>query len=161
MKILPKKRRIENKTNYTKRKRLLEGRKPRVVIRKTNKYIIAQYIESFQAQDKIIKSAFSKELLEFGWPKEKEGSLKSLPAAYLTGLLLGKRIIKNKEAILDTGLIRSTKGSKIYAALNGLVDSGFKIPFNKEVFPEKDRLESENVKDFFDKVKKKIMEVKE
>ena len=39
MKIIAKRRRIENKTNYTKRRRLLEGRKPRVVIRKTNRYI--------------------------------------------------------------------------------------------------------------------------
>jgi large subunit ribosomal protein L18 len=155
MKILKKRRRKENKTNYLKRRRLLEGEKARIVIRKTNKYIILQYVESEVAKDKVKITTTSRELLKNGWPKEKAGSLKNLTACYLTGLLFGKKIIagKDKEAILDTGLIRSTMGSRIYAALKGIVDSGVKVKHNPKVLPDEKRIT--NV-EFFDTVKSKI-----
>jgi large subunit ribosomal protein L18 len=160
MKILPKRRRLEKKTNYTKRRLLLEGKKPRIIIRKSNKYITLQYVESSRAQDKILFSVTSKDLINYGWPKDKEGSLKSLAAAYLIGLLFGKKIAGKEQAILDTGLNRSTRGSRIYAAVKGIVDSEFEIAHNEEVFPEESRINSENVKAFFDKVKEKIIKEK-
>jgi large subunit ribosomal protein L18 len=160
MKILAKRRRQEAKTNYYKRKRLLEGEKPRVVIRKTNRYIIIQYTESKLAQDKVVIGLSSKELLENGWPKESAGSLKSLAGAYLAGYLFGTKAKKLDEAILDMGLIRNTKGSRIYAALKGMVDAGFKIAHNKDIFPSEERIKSENVEAFFDKVKDKIQGAK-
>jgi len=156
MKIIRKKRRREKATNYLKRKKLLEGRKPRIVIRKSNKYLIIQYVESSLAQDKVNYSVSSKDLLKKGWPKDKSGSLKSLGACYLTGLLFGKKIIENKEnkpMVLDTGLIRSTKGSRIYAALKGIVDAGVKIEHNPDVFPDEKRVK---VNGFFEEVKSKI-----
>lgn len=156
MRIIPRRRRLENKTNYTKRKKLLEGRKPRVVVRKSNKYVTVQYVTSKAAQDKIEVSITSKELLKMGWPKDKEGSLKSLGAAYLAGFLFGKKVAGKPLGILDTGLIRSTPGSRIYAIVNGIVDAGFKMPHNAEVFPDKERINSENLKSFFDKVKLNI-----
>lgn len=158
MKVIGKKRRIENKTNYRKRKRLLEGEKPRIVIRKSNRYITIQYIESKIAQDKIKYGITSKELLEYGWEKSAEGRLKSLPASYLTGLLFGKRNLgKINEAVLDTGLIRSTRGSKIYAAAKGLIDSGIKIKCDAKMFPDEKRIINKNVQGFFDNVKNKII----
>jgi ribosomal protein L18 len=47
-------------------------------------------------------------LLNYGWPKELSGSLKSITASYLTGLLIGKKIIKEKleTPILDVGMMR-------------------------------------------------------
>jgi large subunit ribosomal protein L18 len=156
MKILAKKRRIEAKTNYLKRRKLLEGRKPRIVVRKSNKYILIQYVESRVAQDKVIVSVNSKDLLEYGWAKEKIGSLKSLAGAYLAGYLFGTKIKKMNTAILDTGLIRNTKGSKVYSAVKGIIDSGFEMSHNPEVFPEEDRIKSDNTKAFFDKVKETI-----
>ena len=153
MRILPKRRRLENRTNYTKRRRLLEGRKPRVVVRKTNRYIILEYVESKNAQDTVKAYANSRSLLSLGWPVEKQGSLKSLGAAYLTGFLFGNKIKSFSPAIVDTGLIRNTKGSKIYAAVKGLIDSGFKINCSKDVFPEEKRIITDNLKPFFDKVK--------
>jgi len=152
MKIIPRRRRLEAKTNYTKRKRLLEGRKPRIVIRKTNRYILIEYVESKAAQDNVKLIVNSKELLEHGWPKEQLGSLKSLGAAYLTGILFGKKAEKMESAILDTGLIRSTKGSRIYAAVKGIKDAGFDLPCGEKVFPEESRIKKEF--SFFDKVKK-------
>jgi len=163
MKIVSKKRRREKKTNYLRRKRLLESNKPRIIIRKTNKYIILQYIESKFAQDKILYTTNSKDLIRYGWPKDKQGSLKNLGASYLSGVLFGQILKKNKqnkEVILDIGLIRSTSGSRVYAALKGVIDSGIKINADKKMFPDEKRIQSEKVKDFFDQVKNKIMEVK-
>jgi large subunit ribosomal protein L18 len=158
MKIIGKRRRIEARTNYSKRKKLLESRKPRIVIRKSNKYILIQFVESKFAQDSIALVVNSKELLDYSWPKEKEGSLKSLGAAYLAGLLFASKAKAKKlgNAILDTGLIQSTKGSRVYAALNGIIDGGFELPHNKEVFPAKERIENEENKSFFNKVKEAI-----
>ena len=148
--LIPRRRRLEGKTNYTKRMRLLEARKPRIIIRKSNKYITVQYVESKFAQDNVKVSVTSKNLLEYGWPKDKSGSLKSLAAAYLTGLLFAKKAKGLKEAILDTGLIRSTKGSRLYAALMGVVEGGFKTPHNTKMFPEEKRVKT---LEFFEKVK--------
>jgi len=153
---LDKRRRIENKTNYNKRLKLLKGALPRLVIRKTNRYLVLQIIESKNALDKVIFSATTRELLKSGWPKEKQGSLKSLSAAYLGGLLLGKKAGKLKEkVILDTGLIPSTKGSRIYAAVKGLADSGVEINFDEKIIPPMERIEGKKQKldEIFKKVK--------
>jgi len=64
-----KRRRREAKTDYAKRIRLLKSNSPRLVFRKTNKYLIAQYIVSKEAKDEIKLGGNSKELLKFGWPK--------------------------------------------------------------------------------------------
>jgi large subunit ribosomal protein L18 len=160
MKVTGKRRRIEGKTNYTKRRRLLEGRKPRIVIRKTNKYILIQYVESKVAQDVVKCSSISGGLIDYGWLERKTGSLKSLGAAYLTGFLFGNKMkelgLEKNQAILDTGLIRSTRGSRVYAAVKGMIDAGVKIACNPEVFPEEKRIKSENINEFFDKVKENI-----
>lgn len=157
---LNKRRRIEYRTNYRKRLVLLKGKSPRLVIRKTNKYIILQIIESKNAQDNVIYTVNTKELIKYGWPKEKEGSLKSLTASYLGGLLLGKKAKVLKERlILDTGLIPNTKGSKIYSAVKGVMDSGLNINCDKEVMPTKDMIEGKNNKltEIFTKVKGEIV----
>lgn len=150
-----RKRTNERKTDYKARLYLLKSDKPRLVVRKTNKYIILQLVESELAQDKVIAKASSADLLTKGWPKEKTGSLKSLPAAYLTGYLLAKNLkVKVKEAILDTGLQRNIAGSRIYAALKGAIDAGLNIPHSEKALPEMERIESnEKLKTIFQKVK--------
>jgi large subunit ribosomal protein L18 len=164
MRLLSKRRRIENRTNYTKRKKLLESEVPRIVLRKSNKYITLQLVESESAQDRVLESAFSKELLDYGWPEARIGSLKSLPAAYLSGFLFGKKLeakkIKLKKSVIDTGLIRNTKGSKIYSALLGLKDSGANINLGQEVIPEQKRIVNDKVANFFEKVKENIDKLK-
>ena len=152
---LDKEKKLERKTNYNKRLILLKGNSLRLVVRKTNKQIIMQIIESKLAQDKILYSVNSKELLKHGWPKDKEGSLKSLAASYLTGLLLGKKAKELKQKIiLDTGLIPSTKGSRIYAAVKGFADSGIEISFNEKIIPGDEMIKKDY--DFFEGVKDKI-----
>src|SRR3989344_5123958 len=127
---LDKRRRIENKTNYTKRLKLLEAGHKRFVAIKTNRYLILQIVESDNASDKVIYSVNTKELLKHGLPKENANSLKSIPASYLGGYLLGKKIKDSKEmVILDSGLIANTSGSRIYAAVKGLNDAGIMIKY--------------------------------
>lgn len=153
---LDKRRRIENKTNYNKRLKLLKGNSPRLVIRKTNRYILLQIIESKNAEDKVIYSASTKELTKLGWPKEKEGSLKSLSASYLAGLLLGEKSGKLKgRVILDTGLIPNTKGSRVYAAIKGVADSGIEINYDEKVIPSMERIEgkAQKLDSIFNKIK--------
>ncbi len=130
---IKKKRRRKGKTDYKARLNLLKSGLPRIVIRKTNRYIIAQYIESEEAQDSVIVGVISKELLKYGW--ENKGNLKSLPACYLTGLILSKKIKdKKRKVILDIGLSRNIKKGRIYAFLKGLVDGGIEIEYEKEIF---------------------------
>jgi len=131
-----KRRRAEARTDYRTRLTLLKSGKPRLVIRKTNKYIIAQLIESKQAQDFVICGVSSKDLLSKVWPKDAAGSLKSLPAGYLTGFLIGSnKKHKIKEAILDLGMHRNISKSRIYAVVKGAIDAGLSIPCAAEVLP--------------------------
>ena len=150
-----RRRRKERKTDYKSRFNLLKSEKPRLVIRKTNRYIIVQIVESTIAQDRVIAEATSKDLLAKGWPKEKSGSLKSLPASYLTGYLLVKNLkAKVGEVVLDTGLQRNVHGSRIYAAFMGAIDAGLKSPHNPESLPDMKWIQSnEKLKTIFEKVK--------
>ncbi len=128
MKML-KRRRKENKTDYGKRVNMLRGGVPRIVFRKTNRYVIAEYVTSREAQDKIELGITSKILLEHGWPKALQGSLKSTPAVYLTGFFLGKEILAKKLQIpiIDIGMTRNIHKNKIFAFLKGLKDSGLNV----------------------------------
>ena len=157
-----KKRRKQSKTDYSKRIKLLKSGSPRVVFRKTNKYVISQYVTSKEAQDKIEFGVNSKDLIKYGWPKEFKGSLKSIPASYLVGFLIGKKIIKQKleNPIVDLGMLRILYKTKVYGFLKGLKDSGIEIKCEDKMFPEEDRIKGKNLKkDFsktFEEIKSKI-----
>ncbi len=155
-----KRRRKENKTDYLKRLKLLKGDKPRIVFRRTNRFIISEYITSHEAQDKIVFGFDSRRLNEYGWPKNAQGSLKSTTAAYLTGYLMGKSVIKQKleNPIVDTGMNRTIHKNKIYGFIKGLIDSGIKMECKKEFFPEENRIKGEHLKNKipFSEIKSKI-----
>ncbi len=155
-----KRRRKEGKTDYKKRLGLLKSKKPRIVFRRTNKYLIVQYIESKEAKDKVIITITSKNLLKYGWPENATGALKSIPAAYLIGYLIGKQIISKKLAtpIVDFGMLRVLHKTKIYGFLKGLIDTGVKIKCKKECFPEEERIKGSSLKNKieFEKIKEKI-----
>lgn len=157
MKTLQRRRR-EGKTDYMKRFKLLKSLSPRIIFRKTNKYIIAQYVTSKEAQDKIEIGVTSKNLKKFGWPDEFEGSLKSIPAAYLTGFLIGKEIRKKKlkTPIVDFGMTRVLSKNRGYAFLKGLADSGIEIKCDEEQFPEEERISGKNLKEDFSETFKEI-----
>ncbi len=137
-----KRRRKENKTDYLKKLKMLKSGKPRLVVRKTNRYVILQYVESNEAQDRVVLGLTSKILLKHGWVESKKGSLKSLAAAYLAGFAMGKKIVKKKleTPIIDLGMVRNVHKSRIYGVVKGLVEAGVKIKHNAKVFPEDEKL---------------------
>lgn len=154
-----KRRRIENKTDYKLRLNLLKSGMPRIVIRKTNKYFIVQVVESEEAQDRVVLGVSSKDLLKNGWDEKMKGSLKSLPAGYLTGLLFAKKV-KKGEYIVDLGMARTLSGSRIMAVIKGLVEGGLNVRANEKVFPSDERVSgesiSENMKKNVEKVKSNL-----
>ncbi len=157
---VPKRRRREAKTDYLKRLKLLKSKKPRLVFRKTNRYVIAQYVVSKEAKDKVVIGINSKKLLKFKWPEEKKSSLKSVPASYLTGYLIGKEINKQKleSPVIDIGMLRALHKSKIFAFIKGVIDAGIKLKYKKEIFPEDYRIKGEHLKNKinFEEIKSNI-----
>lgn len=152
-----KRRRKENKTDYKLRTGLLKAGIARIVVRRTNKYFIVQAVESNEAQDKVVATITSKDLLKNGWDAKKGGSLKSIPAGYLTGMLLAKKVGKGK-FIMDLGMARTESGSRVFAVVKGLIDGGLDIAADEKVFPSEERLNGEHLKD---DVKAMIAKVKE
>jgi len=144
---VPYRRRREGKTNYRRRKKLILSGLPRLVARKTNRHIIAQIIEARVEGDRVIASAHSSELRKkYGWL----GSLKNLPAAYLTGLLCGFKALNKgvKKAILDIGLHSPSKGARVFAVLKGCVDAGVEIPHSEEILPDENRIKGQHISDY-------------
>jgi len=157
LKTFPFRRRKNGKTDYRKRLKLLLSNKPRVVVRKTLKNIIIQVIEYDEKGDKVSVSVSSKELeKKYGWKSNKG----NIPSAYLTGLIAGKRAIENgfKDAVPDIGVARSTKGSRIYAALKGVIDAGLKVPCSQKVLPSKESLNGSNIAGYALSLKKENQE---
>ena len=144
-------RRREAKTDYRKRLRLLLSRKPRLVARKSLNNIVAQLVAYDEKGDKILVSAHSRELVKMGY----KGHCANIPAAYLTGLLLGKKALKEgyDEAVLDLGLQSATKGAAVFAILKGAVDAGMDIPHSEEILPEDERINGSHVKEYAELLK--------
>ncbi len=142
-------RRKENKTNYKKRIHLLLSDNPRLVIRRSLKNMVVQLVKHAPEGDKVLVSAHSRELIQYGWPFNKG----NLPSAYLTGLLFGKKASgKYKEAIADLGLQNPRDGTRLYAVIKGVVDAGVLVPCDPEAFPTDDRLKGEHIiKNHFNK----------
>lgn len=172
----PFRRRREGKTDYHARKRMVTQFKNkyatpkyRLVVRFTNKDIIAQIISSQLQGDVVFTSAYAHELPRYGI---KHG-LTNWSAAYAVGLLIARRalqklgldeIYKGDEehsgefslteavegekrpfkVILDVGLTRTTCGARVFGALKGASDGGLYIPHSPKRFPGWD-IESEEL----------------
>lgn len=143
---VPFRRRREGRTHYGKREKLVVSGIARFVIRPTNKHVAAQVIEAKPEGDRVLASAHSSELKEFGW----KAACGNLPAAYLTGLLAGRRAKANgvSEAILDIGLHARGPGSRMFAAAKGALDAGLTIPHDESVLPKADRIKGKHVGDY-------------
>jgi len=161
------KRRREGKTDYYARKRLIvqdknkyNTPKYRMIVRFTNKDIITQIAYARLEGDVVVCAAYSHELPRYGL----KVGLTNYSAAYATGLLLARRLLKklgldsiyegqtdvNGEyycvecvdgqpkafrAVLDVGLVRTTTGARVFGALKGAVDGGLDIPHSEKRFP--------------------------
>jgi len=160
-------RRREGKTDFYARKRLIiqdknkfNSPKYRLIVRFTNKDIIAQIASSKISGDYILSAAYAHELSRYGFPVK---NTTNYAAAYATGLLLARRVLTqlnladtyqgnstidgndyNVEALddgphpfralLDVGLRRTTTGSKLFAALKGACDGGLDVPHSDRRF---------------------------
>ncbi|XP_011002862.1 PREDICTED: 60S ribosomal protein L5 [Populus euphratica] len=159
------KRRRAGKTDYRARIRLINQDKNkyntpkyRFVVRFTNKDIIAQITSASIAGDIVLASAYAHELPRYGL----EAGLTNYAAAYCTGLLLARRVLKMLEmddeyegnveatgedfsvepadsrrpfrALLDVGLLRTTTGNRVFGALKGALDGGLDIPHSDKRF---------------------------
>merc|ERR1719171_2340800 len=161
-------RRREGKTDYQARKRLVaqdknkyNSKKYRLVVRFTNRDIIAQIVYSEIVGDKVMTAAYGHELPRYGL----KVGLTNYAAAYCVGLLLARRLLKKYDldgtfegtpevtaefedcyvhgndeernafhALLDVGLKRTTLGSKIFSAMKGAFDGGLVIPHGEKKF---------------------------
>ncbi len=155
---VPFRRRREGRTDYRVRAKLLRSGKPRVVVRKTLNQTIVQVVLADAKGDRVVVAAQSLELKDHGWT----AGTGNLPAAYLTGFLAGKRASAGgvREGILDIGVQRPSKGGRLFAALQGLLDSGVSVPHSPEVLPSKERIRGAHIGDAvatqFDAVKSKL-----
>ncbi len=134
-------RKREGKTDFRKRLHLLLGEQARLVVRRSNKHTIAQLVLFDPTGDKTVAYATSKDLEKLGW----KHSGKNIAGAYLTGLLLGSKAGKIKEAIVDVGLRSPKKGSRLFACVKGAIDAGLQVKASKEVFPPEDRLHGKHI----------------
>jgi len=161
------KRRREGRTDYYARKRLIvqdknkyNTPKYRIIVRFSNKDITTQIAYARIEGDVVVAAAYSHELPRYGL----KVGLTNYAAAYCTGLLLARRILKklaldtvyegqtdvNGEyycvecvdgqpkafrAVLDIGLYRTTTGARVFGALKGAVDGGLDIPHSEKRFP--------------------------
>lgn len=164
-------RRRQGKTDYYARKRLVvqdknkyNTPKYRMIVRTSNKDICCQIAYARVEGDRIVESAYSHELPHYG---VKVG-LTNYAAAYCTGLLLARRVLKKFNldgvyqgqtkvdgkdfavededegpgafhACLDVGLARTSTGARIFGAMKGAVDGGLDIPHSTKRFPGYDK----------------------
>ncbi|XP_039811235.1 60S ribosomal protein L5-1-like [Panicum virgatum] len=159
------KRRRAGKTDYRARIRLINQDKNkyntpkyRFVVRFTNKDITAQIVSASIAGDMVLAAAYSHELPRYGL----DVGLTNYAAAYCTGLLLARRVLKLRDldkeyegnveatgedfsvepdderrpfrALLDVGLVRTTTGNRVFGALKGALDGGLDIPHSEKRF---------------------------
>ncbi|KAK9380891.1 60S ribosomal protein uL18 [Kockiozyma suomiensis] len=163
----PYRRRREGKTDYYARKRLVTQHKAkynspkyRLVVRFTNKDIIAQIVSSKITGDVVFTSAYAHELPNYGI----EHGLTNWAAAYAVGLLIARRALQKLgldetyagveeadgefslteavedgprpfKAYLDVGLHRTTTGARIFGVLKGASDGGIYVPHNEKRYP--------------------------
>jgi len=143
---VPYRRKRENKTDYKARLSLIKSQKARFVVRKSMKHMIIQIVSYNPSGDKVLATITTSNLKKMGW----KHSTSNIPSAYLAGMIAGKKAkeLKITEGVLDIGLAPSIKGSRLYAALKGLVDAGIAIPSSEKIFPSEERLSGKHIADF-------------
>jgi len=144
-------RKREGKTDYKRRRLLLTSQETRLVVRTSLKHVTCQLVAYAPTGDNVLITVHSKMLTKLGWPYHTG----NLPAAYLTGFLLGKKAKEKKldHVILDTGLHPSIKGNRIYAAARGAKDAGLDLAFQDDVAGDEKRLKGEHIASYAKKLR--------
>ncbi|MDW0283376.1 MAG: 50S ribosomal protein L18, partial [Nitrososphaeraceae archaeon] len=130
-----------HKTNYRKREALLISKLDFVTIKISNQNVIAQVLKPEIQGDIVRVSTHSRELRRYGW----KGSLNSLPACFLVGLVLGRKALEKgvDKAVLYIGNKPFT--SRIAACMKGIVQAGINIPISSESYPTEHRLNGQHI----------------
>jgi large subunit ribosomal protein L18 len=138
-----------HKTSYRKRQALLISKQDFVTIKVTNQNVIAQVLKPEIRGDIVRVSTHSRELRRYGW----KGSLNSLPACFLVGLVLGRKALEKgvDKAILYIGNKPFT--SRIAACMKGIVQAGINIPISSESYPTEHRLNGQHIAEYALKIK--------
>lgn len=141
---IPVKRKRLGKTDYRLRLRLLQGGKPRLVVRKSLRNVLVQLVVYDLKGDRIAASAHARELRKFGWV----GARRNTPVAYLVGFLAGRRALAKqvREAVADLGLQKAVRGSVMFAAVKGALDAGLAVRHGEGVFPPEERIRGKHLK---------------
>ena len=121
---------------------LLSG-SPRLVVRGSLKHVSAQIIAATPEGDRTLLAATSRELEGYGW----KAPCGNLPAAYLTGFLLGGKAKARQidSSILDMGLKGASRGARPFAALKGILDAEVDVPHGESVLPEDARISGAHI----------------
>lgn len=148
----PHRRRLEGKTDYRRRLELLKSKKTRLVVRKSTNSVTCQLISYDPKGDRTAVTVNYSSLKKLGW----KGHGGSVPSAYLVGFLCGTAAKKKKisAAVADLGLYHPTKWSRLYAALQGVVDAGLEIPHAKDILLPKERVNGQHISSYAEKLKK-------
>ncbi|MGM5482894.1 MAG: 50S ribosomal protein L18 [Nanobdellota archaeon] len=136
-------RKREGKTDYKQRLTYLKSQKQRLVIRLASNHIICQIVE-FHPDGDLTKVFFnSKKLKDYGW----NYSAKNIPAAYLTGLVVGKLAETKKitDVIADLGMQEKIHGCKLYAVIKGAAEAGLQVAHSEDCFPSENRLKGQHI----------------
>jgi large subunit ribosomal protein L18 len=138
-----------HKTNYRKREALLISKLDFVTIKISNQNVIAQVLKPEIQGDIVRVSTHSRELRRYGW----KGSLNSLPACFLVGLVLGRKALEKgvEKAVLYIGNKPFT--SRIAACMKGIVQAGINIPISSESYPTEHRLNGQHIAEYARKIK--------
>ncbi len=138
-----------HKTNYRKREALLISKQDFVTIKISNQNVIAQVLKPEIQGDIVRVSTHSRELRRYGW----KGSLNSLPACFLVGLVLGRKALEKgvDKAVLYIGNKPFT--SRIAACMKGIVQAGINIPISSESYPTEHRLNGQHIAEYALKIK--------
>jgi large subunit ribosomal protein L18 len=94
--------------------------------------------------DVVIASAHSRELAKHGW----KGAFNNLPGCYLTGMLLGKKVLQKgiNTAVLYIGKSHFT--SRVGACVKGIVDAGVNMPVSQESLPDEKRISGHHIAEY-------------
>jgi len=163
-----KRRRYQGKTDYKQRRNMVKQAKNkynspkyRLIVRFTNRRVIVQIAYATIIGDRTVCQALSTELPKYGI----SCGLTNYAAAYATGLLCGRRLLKkygmddefkgveecNAEeyhiedehegdrrpfkVLLDVGLMRTSVGARCFGAMKGAADAGLHVPHTAKRFP--------------------------
>lgn len=137
------KRRRQLKTDYRLRLALLRSGKPRLVVRRSHGNIHVQVVAYQSSGDSVLLEESATKLRTYGW----KGHCGNLSAAYLLGLLAGKKAHKSgiASAVLDLGLQASTKGNALYALAQGCRDAGLEVAVSESIAPDAGRITGAHV----------------